>query len=333
MKVGKLPARTLGDLLSKITLDDRVIVGPNVGVDAAVIDYGDTLLVAKTDPITFATDEIGWYAVNVNANDIAVMGADPKWFLATMLLPPSASEDSVERIFEQMLDACKALGVSLVGGHTETTYDLEREIVVGCMLGETPRERLVKPGGAKPGHSVILTKGIAIEGTTVLAREVEPRLSEADVPEETLRRARDFIRKPGISVVAEARAIVSAVKPSAMHDPTEGGLATGLWELAAASGVGLEVWADRIPVLPESRVICDALGLDPLGVIASGSLLFTVAPEDEAKALDAVASVGVDAAVIGRIVEQEKGLTILDSAGARALPAFERDEIARIFEA
>ena len=140
VNVGKLPARTLGDLLSRITLDDRVIVGPNVGVDAAVIDYGDTLLVAKTDPITFATDQIGWYAVNVNANDIAVMGADPKWFLATILLPPGASERVVEGVFEQILEACKTLGVGLVGGHTEITYGLEREIVVGCMLGETTRE-------------------------------------------------------------------------------------------------------------------------------------------------------------------------------------------------
>jgi hydrogenase expression/formation protein HypE len=332
MKVGKLPTQMLGDLLSKVTLDSRVVVGPNVGVDAAVIDYGDTLLVAKTDPITFATDEIGWYAVNVNANDVAMMGAEPKWFLGTVLVPPDTSEGVVERIFGQILEACQGLGVSLVGGHTEITHDLGRPIVIGCMLGEVARDRLVRPGGAKPGDILILTKGIAVEGTAILARELEPRLAEAGIPTETLESARGLIHQPGISVVPEARAVMAAVQPTAMHDPTEGGLATGLRELAVSSQVGLEIHKDQIPVLDETRVICDCLGLDPMGLIASGSLLLAVRTEDREEALEAISCIGVTASVIGRVVAPDQGVKITDGADRYDLPEFERDEIARVFE-
>lgn len=333
MKVGKLPPEMLGNLLSKVKLDSRVVVGPSVGVDAAVIDYCDRLLVAKTDPITFATDEIGWYAVNVNANDIAMMGAEPKWFLATVLVPPDTSETAVEGIFGQVLDACKSLGVSLVGGHTEITHNLDRPIVVGCMLGEVDRERLVKPGGARPGDIVILTKGIAVEGTTILARELADELSQAGVAREVIDKARGLIHQLGISVVPEARAVMAAVQPTAMHDPTEGGLATGLRELAIGSQVGLEIYKDRIPILDETQAICEALGLDPMGLIASGSLLLTVAPEDQEEALAAIREIAVTASVIGHMVEQSQGMMIIDGAGLRSgLPVFERDEIATVFE-
>ena len=332
MKVGKLPAQMLGDLLTKVKLDDRVVVGPSVGVDSAVIDYGDTLLVVKTDPITFATDEIGWYAVNVNANDVAMMGAEPKWFLATILVPPETGEDAVERIFDQMLQACQGLGVSLVGGHTEITHDLGRPIVIGCMLGEVARDRLVKPGGAKPGDVLILTKGIAVEGTAILARELETRLANAGVAAEILESAKGLIHQPGISVVPEARAVMAVIQPTAMHDPTEGGLATGLRELAIGSQVGLEICQDRIPVLDETRVICDSLGLDPMGLIASGSLLLAVGPGDTEQAVAAIVSIGVQASVIGRVVARDQGIRVSNGVALHDLPVFERDEIARVFE-
>ncbi|MDO8681955.1 MAG: AIR synthase family protein [Armatimonadota bacterium] len=332
MKVGKLPAGVLNDLLAKVKLDDRVIVGPKIGVDAAVIDYGDTLLVAKTDPITFATDQIGWYAVNINANDIAVMGADPKWFLATILVAPDTTEEEVERVFDQALAACKSLGVTLIGGHTEITYGLDRTIVIGCMLGETTRDRLVTAGGAKPGDVVILTKGIAIEGSAVLAREQEARLLAAGVRQDEVERARDYLTNPGISVVADASAVISVAKPTAMHDPTEGGLATGLRELAVASNVGLVIEEKDISVLPETRAICDRLELDPLGLIASGSLLLTVAAKDEEKAISAMKAAGIAAAVIGRVTPAEEGVKLIGSEGERDIPVFERDEIARLFD-
>ncbi|HOQ28727.1 MAG TPA: AIR synthase related protein, partial [Armatimonadota bacterium] len=151
MEVGKLPAELLARLLSRHPVTDpRVLVGPAPGEDAAAIDMGDRVLVAKTDPITFATDAIGWYAVNVNANDIATMGAEPRWFLATVLLPEGAEERLAEEIFEQIATACEELGIALVGGHTEITYGLSRPVIAGCLLGEAERERLLPSRGARP---------------------------------------------------------------------------------------------------------------------------------------------------------------------------------------
>ena len=175
--LGKLPADVLARLLENIQpADPRVIVGPGIGLDAAVIDMGDRLLVAKSDPITFATDSIGWYAVQVNANDIATTGATARWFLATLLLPESHADAAMaESIFSQIHSACAAISVSLVGGHTEITYGLDRPIVVGAMLGEVTRDRLVRPSGAQPGDALLLTKGIAVEGTAIIARERDLR--------------------------------------------------------------------------------------------------------------------------------------------------------------
>src|SRR5512139_1257066 len=147
--LGKLPADMLARLLAQVRpVDPRVLVGPGIGLDAAVIDMGDRLLVAKSDPITFATDSIGWYAVQVNANDIATTGAAPRWFLATILLPASRADEALaQEILGQIHRACTNIGVRLVGEHTEITYELDRPIVVGTMLGEVTHERLVTSSG------------------------------------------------------------------------------------------------------------------------------------------------------------------------------------------
>jgi len=171
--VGKLPAELLQRLFGKyVAADPRVVVGPQVGEDAAVLDLGDRYLVATTDPITFATDEMGWYALHVNANDLAVRGATPRWFLATVLLPEARSHEAqVEQLFADVAEGCQEIGVSLVGGHTEVTAGLPRAIVVGTMLGEVDKDRLVTTGGAQIGDAVLLTKGVPLEGAAIIARE------------------------------------------------------------------------------------------------------------------------------------------------------------------
>lgn len=332
MDIGKLPHKLLAEMLSKVELDERVVVGPGIGMDAAVIEFGDRLLVTKTDPITFATDLIGWYAVSINANDIAAMGADPKWFMATILLPTSCERSEVEAVFDQITSACRDLGVALVGGHTEITHDLDRPIVVGCMLGETDRARLVTPGGARVGDDIFLTKGIAIEGASILAREAGDRLREMGFTPEFLDRCARLLFDPGVSVVRDARTATGAVEVHSMHDPTEGGLATGLMELAEASGLGLEVDREAIPVLPETQTICRELKLDPFGLIASGSLILTVSSEETPRLLEAFYEAGVVASVIGRMMPRKHGLKMRTVAGAVDLPMFSRDEIARFFE-
>ena len=329
MDVGKLPMEVLARLLSGTAqADPRVLQGPGIGADAAVIDMGDRLLIAKADPVTFATDRIGWYAVQVNANDIACMGGVPKWFLATVLLPEGATETLAESVHEQITEACRALGVSLVGGHTEITYGLTRPIVSGQMLGEATRDTVVWPGGARPGDALILTQGIAIEGTSVLAHEAAEALLAGGMSEAEVTAAAGLLDDPGISVVRAARAAASA-GVRAMHDPTEGGLATGLAELATAAKAGLEVDAAAVRVLPETQAVCRALGLDPLGLLASGSLLAAAAPERAEAVLAALHFEGVDAAVIGRVTEASAGLRLRSSDGVRELPSFPRDELAR----
>jgi hydrogenase expression/formation protein HypE len=329
--LGKLPPEHLARLLLRhAPSDPRVVLGPGVGRDAAIVDVGDRYLVAKTDPITFATDEIGWYAVHVNANDVACTGATPRWFLATLLLPEGHTPSTlVDAIFDQIGNACRELEIALVGGHTEITHGLDRPIVVGCMLGEVFPDRLVRPDGAQMGDVLLITKGIAVEGTAIIAREVN---GLSGLNKAFLERCRGFLHEPGISVVRDAAIATASGKVHAMHDPTEGGLATGLLELAVAAGVGLEVEESAIPVLPETEALCTQLGLDPLGLIASGALLLAVAPEDADAVLSALEGSGIAAARIGQVVEQKQGIVLQGTADARPAPHFERDEITRLFE-
>jgi hydrogenase expression/formation protein HypE len=333
LPVGKLEMDYLGQILAKYTqLNERVVVGAEVGEDATVIDFGDRYLVAKTDPITFATEEIGWYAVNVNANDVAATGAIPRWFLATVLLPAGSTDKAmVEGIFSQLSEACRRLGISLCGGHTEITHGLDRPIVVGQMLGEVKPGRLVTTAGAQVGDDIILTKGIAIEATSIIAREKAGELA-SKYPADFIDRCLGFLHQPGISVVREARIATAQACVHAMHDPTEGGLVMGLRELAQAADVGLLVHQKRIEVFPETALLCADYGLDPLGIIASGSLLIILSPQDSARVIEKLGEAGIAAAVIGQVVGREEGLKLRAGVVARDLPYFERDEIAKLFE-
>ncbi len=332
MDAGKLPNQLLAQLLARIGPDrsGRVVVGPGVGQDAAVIQMGERLLVAKSDPITFASDLIGWYAVHINANDVACMGARPAWFLATILLPESAAPSLAESIFQQVLDACQSMAIELVGGHFEITYGLERPIVVGAMLGEVDRGRLVQSSGAQPGDCLVLTKGIAIEGTAVLAREAGEILERLGVSAAVLEEARGYIFRPGLSVVREALLAAESEAAHAMHDPTEGGLATALSELALASGVGIAVREADIPLLPCTEAICRAAALQPLGLLASGALLIAVPAARRDALLARLAEADIAAACIGAVTQASGGVIIERCSGAREpLPQFARDEVAR----
>jgi len=301
---------------------------PGIGKDATVISFADRYLVAKTDPITFATDQIGSYAVHVNANDVAAMGGIPRWFLATLLLPEGKTgPEEVESTFAQISGACQEVGAVLCGGHTEITYGLERPIIVGQMLGEVEKEKLTVPDRIRPGDEILMTKGIAIEGTAILARErqdLQGRFSE-----DWVKRCRDFLRVPGISIVREARIANGVAEVHAMHDPTEGGLATGLHELAFAARVGMLVEREKILILPETALLCRELKLDPLGLIASGALLIVAPQGESARILAALGAEGIPVSVIGKIWEREKGVKMMQEGRVEDLPSFDRDELAR----
>lgn len=330
---GKLPLAYMQRLLSQYAASNgRLITGPGVGEDVAVIDNGDRYMVIKTDPITFATDQIGWYAVNINANDVATSGARPLWMLNTVLLPEARTTPGlVEEIFRQIHEACVALGITPVGGHTEVVHDLARPIVVGVMIGEAPKEALLTTSGARVGDCIVLVKSIPIEATAIIAREMAPLLRSRGVPEDAIVRAQGYLYDPGISVLGPARLAAGWPGVHAMHDPTEGGLATGLHELAMAAGIGLEVQHEAIPLAPEGQMLCELLGLDPLGTIASGALIVAVAADEAQGLLARLASEGYAAAVIGRATPAADGVWLLRNGQREPLPLFERDEITRIF--
>jgi hydrogenase maturation factor len=333
LPIGKLNLETLRQLLAKAPMnDDRVLVGPQIGEDVAVIEMHDVCLVAKTDPITFATDEIGWYAVTINANDIATSGATPKWFLATVLLPEGrTTEECATEIFDQIAAACAELGVSLIGGHTEVTHGLDRPIVIGQMLGEVARSHLVHTAGAKPGDLLLLTKAVALEGTAILAREKPAFLRQLGHSEDAIARLRNLLHDPGISVVRDARIACRAGRVHAMHDPTEGGVVTGIWELAIAANVGVEVDFEELQRLNPYGELWEKLELDSLGVIASGALLIS-APEAHAmQIMWALLDEGLDCGIVGNILPSHQGVRLRRAAELTDLPRYDQDEITKLF--
>jgi len=236
----------------------------------------------------------------------------------------------VFQVMRDLIDVAAAHGMTVCGGHTEITLGLERPIVAGQMLGEAEPRQLPVPERILPGDEILLTKGIAIEGTALIARE--RRGLEKTLGEDWLRKCREFLKSPGISVVRDARIALQSGGVHAMHDPTEGGLATGLLELAQAANVGLLVDRDKISVFPETEILCRELELDPLGLIASGALLIAALSRDADHIKNALRREGIPVESIGRIWEKEKGIKILAGGQIRDLPVFPRDEIARFFE-
>lgn len=333
LKAGKLPPDLLASFLTDLgpPNEQRILLGPGVGEDAAFVSFGSSTLIAKSDPITFATDRIGWYAIQVNANDIAASGGIPKWFLGTLLLPENEPASTAQEIFQQLHAAASELGIALIGGHTEITVGLPRPIIAGTMLGEAAPSETVKTSSATPGNDVILTSGIAIEGTAIIARESRDDLIAAGLSESTISSGSKFLDSPGISIVKAAKIATETGHVTAMHDPTEGGLAGALDEVARASQSGITIDASKVTIYPETRSICDALDLDPWGLIASGALLITSAPEGSNDIIDALARSGIPASVIGNITEPEEGLVRITDGIREPLPAFDRDEIARLY--
>jgi hydrogenase maturation factor len=321
---GKLPAALLRELLaSGSPPPEELLLAPAVGEDACVIQVAEGALVAATDPVTLTGHGVGGHAVVINANDVAVLGVRPRWFLACVLLPPETREAEVRAIFEGMRAALASIDAVLVGGHTEVTDAVTQPVVVGQMLGLRGDGRFVRTGGVGETDAVLQVGLAPIEGAAVLAREADERLH--DVPETVLAAARRALRDPGISVV-EAALRAAELGATALHDPTEGGLSAGLHELAEASGVALRVDAAAVLWFEPGVALCDAVGADPWGVLASGTLLAAF-PADSAEA--AHAALARDGHAVGTIARAEPGAGVRRSDGSW-LPRYERDELSRV---
>jgi hydrogenase maturation factor len=335
LKTGKLDIDILKRFLERNTiLDPQVVVGPKIGEDAAVIDLGkgtDHYWVITSDPITFTTEEIGYYGVVVNLNDIATMGAIPKWFLATLLFPEGSDLMIIEKVFKQIHNACHRFKVSFIGGHTEITPGIKRMILSGHMIGEVKKDKLVKTSGARAGDLLLLVKGICIEGTSIMAREKEAELLKRGISSSLIRKAKRFIFDPGIDVLQPARIACEVASVHSMHDPTEGGLINGMIEMAWASGKEIEVNLEKVLIYKESRILCEQFGLNPLGVIASGALLLTLSPSDLSPIEKTFRKNSIPFQVIGKVMKGPARVLRSDQKGRKELKPLPRDEILKIY--
>ncbi|SFS50500.1 AIR synthase family protein [Halostagnicola kamekurae] len=275
--------------------DETVQQGPADGEDAAAIDWPGGQLVVSSDPISLAASKVGTLGVHVACNDVAASGADPRWLTAVVLLPEGTD---LEPISADLDAAAREVGASIVGGHSEYVDALERPLVSLTAMGAT--ESFVPTGGANPGDRVVLTGAAGLEGTAILAADFG---GDLDVDPTICERAETFLEE--ISVVPAARLVREYA--TAMHDPTEGGVAAGLLEIARASGCRLEIDRDAVPVREETAALCEAAGVDPLCIFGSGALLATI-PEDSLEpALESAAANGIEATAIGTVRDAATG--------------------------
>src|SRR5256886_3714171 len=298
--------------------DKRVLVGPGIGRDSAAVKQNGTVLVFTADPITGTTSQIGQHSVEINANDIATAGARPKWYLCTILLPIGTRENSLSEIAREIHHTAKRLGITVVGGHTEATPGLDRPIISGFMVGEA-RGRVRSAENGRPGDRILLTKTVGLEGTAILARDKAALLKKKGVPEGLLKLARSYQEQ--ISVVEEALLTAKLKGVHALHDPTEGGVLNGLWEMAEASGLGIEVWAEKIPVAPATNVICLTLGLDPLKLMSSGTLLLAVEASKRWTVQRALLNTPCMLTEAGKLTSRSKGRVMVRKGRKQALKA------------
>jgi hydrogenase maturation factor len=332
LPAGKIPVDILKEVIFKNlgAKRDEVALGPAAGIDGAVIDMGSKSLIVSMDPITGALERIGWEAVNINANDISTFGVEPAFFLSCILLPENSNRKMVEIISSQMNKAAKDLGIAIVGGHCEATPGLENPIVVGCTMGIIERGKYVTAGGAKTGDKLILTKSAGIEGTAILASDREHQLKRA-MNTKMLSSAKKFYKQ--ISVVKDAMTAFRTRGVNAMHDPTEGGVAGALHEMADASDMGFRVLEDKIRVQPETLEICKFFQIDPLQLIASGSLLIAAKPSFAEKILKALTKNGIAAEIIGEFLSSaEKRLIIRKDGKIEDLARPETDHLWKALE-
>jgi len=333
LPAGKLPNDWLKEFLAEFRFEDpSLIIHPGVGEDIAAVDVAqEELLVLKSDPITFATDAIGHYAILVNANDIATAGALPRWFLTTLLFPVGSTPSMIWSVVRELGELTRRWGITLCGGHTEITDAVQRPVIVGMMAGTVRRRDLIDKRRMRTGDRILVTKAVAVEGTAIIARECGRKLKALGMAASEIQLCRDFL--DGISILPEAGIAAGTEGTSAMHDVTEGGIATALEELSAAGGFDVRVDVDRIPIFPQTRRLSRLLGVDPLGLIGSGSLLICCRPKTATRLEDRLRRQGIRVTAIGEVGPRGGGVRAFRNGRRARWRSFEVDEIARLFAA
>ena len=297
MEIGKVPESVLKRSIFKQihTKRPEVLVGAGVGEDCAAMKLAPgEVFVFSTDPITGTEKNMGSLAVQITANDLASAGAEPVAMLLTVLLPPSADEPLIRTLMQEVDEACGKLNIQIMGGHTEITRVVNQPLVTVCGVGKVKKNGLISTGGAKPGMDIIATKWIGLEGTAIIAHEKEEELC-THFSRHFVEQAQALDRY--LSVMPEA---ATAVKSGvgAMHDVTEGGIFGALWEMAEASGVGLEIDLKKIPLRQETVEVCEFFHINPYELISSGCMLMAAADGNEL--IRRLKENGIEATVIGK---------------------------------
>lgn len=306
--------------------DPRVLVGPRSGVDAAIVDVGPGRVMAvTTDPFyvvpAYGWERAAWFAVHILASDLGTTAIAPQMMSIDLNLPASIDREAFERLWAGVHDACRALGIAVVTGHTARYAGCDYPMVGGAsMFGFGEASRYVTPAMARPGDAVVVTKGPAIEATGLFASTF-PELCRAGLGDDMARRAEAVFWK--MSCVEDAR-VASSVGVrddgvSAMHDATECGVDGGLYEIARASNVGMFVDHDALPVPEEVAAVCRLFKIDPFISISEGTLLLTCRPHKADAVLGALRSAGIDASVVGECRPPEDGLVVREGGVERPL--------------
>jgi hydrogenase maturation factor len=326
LAAGKIPPRLLEDIVFRRTGARRkeVLLSAAIGEDTAALDLGGELLVTTTDPVTGAGDKAGWLAVKVALNDLGAAGAEPVAILLTLLLPVGSEAGLLEGIMDDVHRACLEENVSVAGGHTEATPGLDRPIISVTALGKTRNRRILSASGAREGDDVLVTKWAGMEGTSILVRDF--RAAFRDVLTETeIKEAEDLLWR--VSVTQDGR-IAAENGASGSHDATEGGVLGAVYEMCEASGLGVVVDADRIPVLPVTRKVAAFTGIDPLRLVSSGCLV--VSTRDGSSLRKVYNKCGLPAEVVGRMIRG--GRTVKRSGETLLLEPPQSDELWRARE-
>ena len=331
LPAGKFPNDLLERFLSYLPFyDQSVLIKPGIGEDISAVDIkNEEILVLKSDPITFVTGSLGYYAVIINANDIATSGAKPRWLLTTFLFPCGVTASSIYDVMYELSTVCQKYEIALCGGHTEITDAVSRPVVTGMIAGTVAKHELIDKKNMKPGDKVLLTKRVAVEGTAIIAREFKARLQNLGVTKEEIGDCRQFISS--ISILKEAGISGRFGHVSAMHDVTEGGLATAIDELSIAGGHRLRIDMEKIPVFPQTEKICRLLNINPLGLIGSGSLLICCTNNRYQDLMAQIQKANIYVTCIGEVMERGHGIESFSKNTPVKWPYFEVDEIARLF--
>ncbi len=327
LEVGKLPNELLKSLILSRLGNQRkeVIMGPSIGEDAAILDFKEDLIVLSSDPITGSTKNLGSLAVHINVNDVATQGAQPVGILFTLLLPEGTTTDQVEQIMNDAQREATKLNIDIIGGHTEVTKVVNQPLLVATVIARVREKDRPKKELLKAGDIVAVSKVAALEGTAILAYELEDELRKF-LTEDELQHAKNYMNQ--VSVLEEGAAS-RKFNVRYLHDVTEGGLLGALWESANANHKGIAIYEERIPVDPVTEKMARELSFDPLKMISSGSMLFIVDGDDFDKLKDELASRKIQLTAIGEVtddrairIEREGQWYEIESPGADELYKF-----------